>query len=115
MGPNMTARRPGMRWSPDMAELAPTYPAGVASAVAYARDVLSGAIAACRLVQLTCARFLRDLEAAESGNGPWAFHPDLAERAMIFAGLMPNIKGPMAGKPIVLMDWQRFLFCNVFG
>ena len=59
-----------------------------------ARDVLAGAIAACRLVQLTCARFLRDLDVAEAGQGSWAFRPDLAERAMIFAGLMPNIKGP---------------------
>ena len=77
-----------------MTDTQQTYPDGVASAVTYCSDVLSGAIAACRLVQLTCARFLRDLEAAESGNGPWAFRPDLAERAMIFAGLMPNIKGP---------------------
>ena len=95
-----------------MTDTQQTYPDGVASAVTYCRDVLSGAIAACRLVQLTCARFLRDLEAAESGNGPWAFRADLAERAMIFAGLMPNIKGPEAGRPLRLMPWQRLVFCQ---
>ena len=98
-----------------MTDTLQTYPDGVASAVTYCRDVLSGAIAACRLVQLTCARFLRDLEAAESGNGPWAFRADLAERAMIFAGLMPNIKGPEAGRPLRLMPWQRLVFANLFG
>jgi hypothetical protein len=28
---------------------------------------------------------------------------------MLFAGLLPNIKGPQAGKPLSLMDWQRFV------
>ena len=41
-----------------MTDTQQTYPDGVASAVTYCRDVLSGAIAACRLVQLTCARFI---------------------------------------------------------
>jgi hypothetical protein len=71
-----------------MTDLTQTYPEGVASAVTYCQDVLSGRINACRFVHLTCARFLRDLELAESGEGPWAFRADLAERAMIFAGLM---------------------------
>src|SRR6185437_4459092 len=97
--------RLGMPWSPEMTDAQQTYPEGVASAVTYCRDVLSGAIAACRLVALTCARFLRDLEAAEAGDGLWAFRPELAERAMLFAGLMPNIKGPEAGRPR-LMPWQ---------
>ncbi len=98
-----------------MTQGACTYPAGVASAVTYAQDVLAGVSAACRLVHRTCARFLSDLEAAEAGQGPWAFRPDLAERAMIFAGLMPNIKGPEAGRPLRLMPWQRLVFANLFG
>ena len=115
MGRGRTARRPGTPWSPDVTQGACTYPAGVASAVTYARDVLAGASAACRLVHRTCARFLSDLEAAEAGRGPWAFRPDLAERAMIFAGLMPNIKGPEAGRLLRLMPWQRLVFANLFG
>lgn len=90
-------------------------PPGVATAVAYANDVLSGRVAACRLVQLTCERFLRDLDAAQSDQGPWAFRPELAERAMIFAGLLPNIRGPEAGQPLRLMPWQRLVFANLFG
>ena len=56
--------------------------------------MLAGRIAACRLVHLTCQRFLRDLGAAEAGKGSWEFRPELAERAMTFAGLLPNIRGP---------------------
>jgi phage terminase large subunit-like protein len=90
-------------------------PSGVDSAIAYCHAVLSGSIAACRLVHLSCKRFLRDLEAARAGHGPWEFRPDLAERPMLFAGLMPNIKGPEAGRPLRLMPWQQLVFANVFG
>jgi phage terminase large subunit-like protein len=88
---------------------------GVAAAVAYCHDVLSSRIPACRLVHLTCERFLRDLTAARAGEGPWAFRSELAERAMIFAGLLPNIRGPEAGQPLRLMPWQRLAFANLFG
>ncbi len=98
-----------------MTEPSQPFPSGVASAVAYSREVLSGSIAACRLVHLTCARFLRDLEAAQAGRGAWEFRADLAERAMLFAGLMPNIKGPEAGRLLCLMPWQRLVFANLFG
>lgn len=34
---------------------------------------------------------------------------------MQFAQLMPNIKGPLAGRPIHLMDWQCWIVANLFG
>jgi hypothetical protein len=83
------------------------YPAGVAIAIRYARDVVAGKVVACRLVKLTCARFLRELQDAERGRGAWEFRADLAERAMTFAGLMPNIKGPEAGCPLRLIVIRR--------
>jgi hypothetical protein len=45
----------------------------------------------------------------------WEFRDDLAERAMDFAGQMPNIKGKEAGYPLRLMPWQRLVFANLFG
>ena len=45
----------------------------------------------------------------------WEFRPDLAERPMVFAGLLPNIKGPQAGQPLRLMPWQCFVFASLFG
>ena len=90
-------------------------PSGVDTAIAYCHKVLAGAIPACQLVHLTCSRFLRDLDKATAGKSPWEFRPDLAERPMLFAGLMPNIKGPEAGRPLRLMPWQQLVFANVFG
>ena len=93
----------------------PSYPEGVAIAIRYARDVVAETVPTCRLVRLTSKRFLDDLQASEQGGGRWEFRPDLAKRAMIFAGLMPNIKGPEAGRPLRLMPWQRLVFANLFG
>jgi phage terminase large subunit-like protein len=64
--------------------------------------------------RLAAERFLRDRDTAKRG-GRWEFREELAMRAMLFASTMPNIKGPEAGKPIRLMDWQRFVWANVFG
>ena len=93
----------------------PSFPPGVATAIAYANDVTDARVAACRLVHLTCERFLLDLKAAQTDQGSWAFRPELAERAMTFAGLLPNIRGPEAGQPLRLMPWQRLVFANLFG
>jgi phage terminase large subunit-like protein len=95
--------------------LSSAYPDGVAIAIRYARDVVGKKIPACRLAKLTCSRFLRELQQAEESQGLWEFRPDLAERAMIFASLMVNIKGPEAGGPLRLMPWQRLVFANLFG
>lgn len=88
---------------------------GVATAIAYARGVVDETILAGRFVRLACERFLRDLEAADAGISPWVFRPDLAEAPMVFAGVLPNIKGPRAGQPLELMAWQCFIYANLFG
>lgn len=88
---------------------------GVAGAIRYAQAVVNGEVPVGRLAVLACERFLRDLKAAKEGDGPWEFRADLAERPMRFAGLLPNIKGPEAGRPLRLMPWQQFLFSNIFG
>src|SRR5215472_11403635 len=88
---------------------------GVDGAIAYAEAILSGEIQACRHVRMACERFLSDLAEAEAGNSPWEFRRDAAEAPMLFSGLMVNIKGPEAGKPLRLMDWQRFVHANLYG
>jgi phage terminase large subunit-like protein len=88
---------------------------GMAEAVAYAEGVVAGRTPAGRLARLACERFLRDKAAADAGAGPWGFEPGLVEAALLFAGQMPNIKGPEAGRPLRLMPWQRFVFANLFG
>jgi hypothetical protein len=55
----MAARRPELPYDPR-----------IQTGITYARDVVAGNIKAGRWVRLACARFLKDLELAESGRGP---------------------------------------------
>lgn len=87
----------------------------VPDAIIYAEKVEGGNIAASHHAQKACVRFLDDLDVWRRGDGPWEFREDLAARAMLFAGTMPNIKGPMAGRPLELMPWQLFAYANIFG
>lgn len=80
----------------------------------YARDVLTGKIAAGQYVRLACERFERDL-----GLKGWRYRFDeaKADRAVKFMQLMPHTKGKWAAKKerLVLQPWQCFIECNVFG
>lgn len=84
------------------------------SAKAYARDVRTGKIPACKFVQLACARFEADLK-----RDDWPFRYDAAkaDRAVRFMQLMPHTKGKWAAKQqrLVLEPWQCFIECNIFG
>src|SRR5215207_7165343 len=88
---------------------------GVMEAIGYAKAVVAGTVPTGRLARLACERFLRDKAAADTGTGPWGFEPDLVEAALLFAGQMPNIKGPEAGRPLRLLPWQKLVFANLFG
>ncbi|MEM9043506.1 MAG: terminase TerL endonuclease subunit [Pseudomonadota bacterium] len=76
----------------------------------YAERVVTGEEPAGEFVILACRRFFRDIDA-----GKWRFEPHRAERAIRFASLLPNIKGPLAGKPLELLDWQAFIWLNIFA
>jgi phage terminase large subunit-like protein len=96
---------------PKAAEINPR----VAPAFTYAEDVIAGRQAACRFVRLACKRFLDDVDAAKRKASPWEFRDDLAARVIVLCQLLPNIKGPEAGRPLRLMDWQVFILANLFG
>lgn len=67
------------------------------------------------MVRLACRRFLADLDRALKARGQWAFDPAAAVEPAHLAELLPNIKGPQAGQPIRLMDWQCWIVTNLFG
>lgn len=86
----------------------------VDSAKNYARGVVRGKIAACRLTQLACQRFLDDLK-RKAKDFEWAFNKDRAERTCRFVELLPHVKGKWSGDSLVLEPWQCFIYCNLFG
>lgn len=83
-------------------------------ALDYADSIAFGEIPACREVQQGIKRFFRDMKRSTQG-GPFVLDYDLAERAMVFAQMLPHIKGPEAGNNLSLAPWQKFIYLNVFG
>jgi phage terminase large subunit-like protein len=87
----------------------------VQHALAYAQRTADAPADASLHARLAFDRFLRDYREAQKRSSRWAFDTDAAARAMLFAQQMPNIKGPEAGHGILLMDWQKFAYANIFG
>jgi phage terminase large subunit-like protein len=87
----------------------------VRDALGYARRIADDPTAASLHARLACERFLREHREAKKRDTRWLFDEEAATRAMLFASMMPNIKGPEANKPIRLMDWQKFVYANIFG
>ena len=83
----------------------------------YARDVVSGKIAACRWVKLTCQRHLDDLGREKDADFLYRFDKRSGEDICRFAEMLPHIKGEWADKHeyIVYEPWQCFIWAVVFG
>ena len=82
------------------------------SAFQYAASVTRGDIAACEDVRLACQRFL---DMAERRDAPYEFVPSKAEHILKFVGFCRHVKGPDAGKPIVLQPFQVLFLAGVYG
>jgi phage terminase large subunit-like protein len=99
----------------------PELPPHVAKALQYARDVVDGAIPACKWVRLACQRHFDDVKRYSARNSKYRFDPDKAERICKFIELLPHTKGrwavrrPGESVNIVLEPWQCFGLCMVFG
>lgn len=78
----------------------------------YAIGVARGDILACEDVRLACQRFL---DMAERKDAPYEFVPEKAEHILKFVKFCRHVKGPDAGKPIELQDFQVLFLVAVYG
>ncbi|MBI9080843.1 MAG: terminase large subunit [Pseudodesulfovibrio sp.] len=81
----------------------------------YARDVVSGKIAACELVRFSCQRHLNDLKREKQKKSRYVFDRDAGQRVCKFAELMRHVKGKWSGSQIILEPWQCFILVCLFG
>lgn len=88
----------------------------VADSIEYAQEIVAGLIPACKWVKAACRRQLDDLDRWERDEA-WTYEwrPELADRIVRFIELLPHVKGPLAGEPIRLERWQKFILAVVFG
>lgn len=82
----------------------------------YCEFVINGKIPACKYAQLACKRHLNDLERSKKERDyPFYFDEAAADRICRFVGALPHVKGKLAGQPIKLEPWQRFVLGVPFG
>lgn len=86
-----------------------------AIALQYARDVVSGARAACKLAIAACQRQLTDLERQATPGFPFRYEPARGARVCRMLELLPHIKGRWSSKTIRLEPWQVFILMVVFS
>lgn len=84
----------------------------------YVRNVIDGAVPACRWVRLACERHERDLAQSQADRGyPYAFDTNAADTVCEFLSNFKHIKGIWARnrQNIRLEPWQMFILSSVFG
>lgn len=67
-----------------------------------------------------CRRFLDDIKKSEAKNVqredfPYIWNEDEAEKIVDWFALLRHSKGDLAGQPIILNSWQKFVLCQIYG
>ena len=86
-----------------------------AIALQYARDVVDGTRAACKLAIAACQRQLTDLSRQQTPGFPFRYEPARGARVCRMLELLPHIKGRWSSKTIRLEPWQVFILMVVFS
>ena len=74
----------------------------------YANKVVSGEIVACKYIQLACKRYL-------DWFSKYEFRTDAVDRVVNFISKLKHYTGKHNGKPFILLDYQFWIICNIFG
>lgn len=88
---------------------------GLERAQRYVDDISSGKIIANVHIKRAVQRFKNDLKRQGTDDFPYVFKPELGERFIQFAEMLKLTNDKWAGTPLKLMDWQCFLFMNVYS
>lgn len=82
--------------------------------IEYSNDIISNKINSCKDHKKACKRFLEDLDRMENDD-EFNYYWDEEEAAKIVKWFtyQKHSKGILAGKPIELISFQKFLVCNI--
>lgn len=62
-----------------------------------------------------CKRFLSDVKRIGKRNFPYVWNEERAQEIVDWFFLLRHSKGVLAGKPIELTTWQKFILCQLYG
>ncbi len=77
--------------------------------------MISGEVAAGKLVKLACERHLRDLERQGTKGFPYHWEPSRGRSLDAFCGLLRQYTGEWAGQPLTLAPFQQFVAYSIFA
>ncbi len=82
----------------------------------YAADCIDNKIISCTKHKWACSRFLSDVKKMETVQAyPYTWDEKQAKNIVDWFALLRHSKGILAGKPIILTDWQKFRLCQLYG
>lgn len=83
----------------------------------YARNVIGGAIPACKSIRLQCERFLAELSRQDHEDFPFTFDPKKVTKICAFIECLPHTKGRWArgNQTLILQPWQIWILASAFG
>lgn len=76
----------------------------------YARDVISGAVPAGQYIKLEAQRMMDWFERDDI-----FFNFEMLDKMEMVINRMKHFEGHFAGKPFVLLPFQKFVIANIFG
>lgn len=81
----------------------------------YANKCISGEIISGRKHIWACMRFLADVDKIRRKDYPYIWEEEEAQNIVDWFAMLRHSKGVLAGKPIILTDWQKFHVCQLYG
>ncbi|WP_289103839.1 terminase large subunit [uncultured Fusobacterium sp.] len=80
--------------------------------IEYAIDCISGNIVSGEKHKWACKRFLDDIERNE---WKYIWNEEKAQNIITWFTYLKHSKGVLAGQPINLTAWQKFILCQIYG
>lgn len=81
----------------------------------YVTGIENGTILSNKWIQLCVRRFREDIEKSKNEDYPYYFSFETGERIVKFAELLKQTNDKWAGQPLVLLPWEVFALCNIYG
>lgn len=81
----------------------------------YAMDCVNGEITSGQKHIWACKRFLADAARAAAGDFPYYWDEAAAQNIVDWFALLRHSKGVLARQPILLVPWQKFRICQLYG
>lgn len=78
----------------------------------YSNDCINNKIISCQKHKWACERFLKDIKKT---NWEYVWNEKKAEKIVHWFTYLRHSKGVLAGQPINLTTWQKFILCQIYG